>query len=155
MAKKSSIGGWAYIWGGYSEAPIPLEDVVKKLSELGFDGIEMAAFPPHLEPNTREKRSEVAKLLKKYNLKVSGLAAPFLSPATSKEEDYLKAVKNNLEICSDLEIPKLRVDTIDPPTQIPGGMDYETCFERVASVWNKSAEVCAKEGIKLIWEFEP
>ena len=88
MKKKSSIGGWAYIWGGYSEEPIPLEDVVKKLSELGFDGIEMAAFPPHLEPNTREKRIEVKKMLDKYNLKISGLAAPFPSPATSKENDY-------------------------------------------------------------------
>ena len=37
MAKKTSIGGWAYIWGGYSEAPIPLEDVLKRISELGFD----------------------------------------------------------------------------------------------------------------------
>ncbi len=155
MAKKSSIGGWAYIWGGYSEAPIPLEDVVKKLSDLGFDGIEMAAFPPHLEPNTKEKRMEIKNLLKKYSLEVSGLAAPFPSPATSKEEDYLKAIKDNLQICIDLEIPKLRVDTVEPPTKIPDGMDYETCFSKIASVWNKSAEICAKEGIKLIWEFEP
>ena len=155
MTKKSSIGGWAYIWGGYSEEPIPLEDVVKKLSELGFDGIEMAAFPPHLEPNTREKRIEIKKMFDKYDLKISGLAAPFPSPATSKEDEYLKAVKDNLEVCTDMDIPKLRVDTVDPPTGIPGGMDYETCFTRVASVWNKAAGVCEKEGIKLIWEFEP
>jgi sugar phosphate isomerase/epimerase len=155
MAKKTSIGGWAYIWGGYSEAPIPLEEVVKKLSELGFDGIEMAAFPPHLEPNTREKRMEVKKLLDRYGLVISGLAAPFPSPATSKESEYLDAVKANLEICTDMDIPKLRVDAVEPPTGIPGGMDYETCFKKVASVWNKSAEICASKGIKLIWEFEP
>jgi sugar phosphate isomerase/epimerase len=155
MTKKSSIGGWAYIWGGYSEEPIPLEDVVIKLSELGFDGIEMAAFPPHLEPNTREKRIEVKKMFDKHNLKISGLAAPFPSPATSKDEEYLEAVKKNLEVCIDMDIPKLRVDTVDPPTGIPGGMDYETCFAKVASVWNKAAGVCEKEGVKLIWEFEP
>ncbi|MBM3708910.1 MAG: hypothetical protein FJW61_00610, partial [Actinobacteria bacterium] len=63
MAKKSSIGGWAYIWGGYAEEPIELEKVLKTLSELGFDGIEMAAFPPHLEANTKEKREEVKKIL--------------------------------------------------------------------------------------------
>lgn len=61
MSKKTSIGGWAYIWGGYEEAPTPLGEVVKKLSDLGFDGIEMAAFPPHLEPNTKEKRLEIKK----------------------------------------------------------------------------------------------
>jgi sugar phosphate isomerase/epimerase len=155
MTKKSSIGGWAYIWGGYSEEPIPLEDVVIKLSELGFDGIEMAAFPPHLEPNTREKRIEVKKMFDKHNLKISGLAAPFPSPATSKDEEYLEAVKKNLEVCIEMDIPKLRVDTVDPPTGITGEMDYETCFAKVASVWNEAAGVCEKEGVKLIWEFEP
>ena len=155
MAKKTSIGGWAYIWGGYSEAPIEFEEVLKKLVELGFDGIEMAAFPPHLESNTRERRAEAKKLLDKYKLSVSGLAAPYPSPATSKEEVYLDAVRSNLDICVDLNIPKLRVDTIDPPTGIPDGMDYETCFNKVASVWYKAAEVCAKKGVKLIWEFEP
>ena len=43
MKKKTSIGGWAYVWGGYEEAPIELEIVLKKLKELNFDGIEMAA----------------------------------------------------------------------------------------------------------------
>ncbi len=155
MAKKTSIGGWAYIWGGYSEEPIALEEVLKKLSELGFDGIEMAAFPPHLEPNTKEERLKVKKMLDKYGLGISGLAAPFPSPATSKEGEYLDAVKANLEICTDMEIPKLRVDSVDPPTGVPGGMDYEVCFSKVASVWNSSAELCEKEGVKLIWEFEP
>jgi len=155
MAKKTSIGGWAYIWGGYSEEPIALEVVVKKLSELGFDGIEMAAFPPHLEPNTKEERLKVKKMLNRYGLEISGLAAPFPSPATSAESEYIDAVKANLEICTDMEIPKLRVDSVDPPTEVPGGMDYEACFSKVASVWNSSAELCAKEGVKLIWEFEP
>ncbi len=155
MKKKTSIGGWAYIWGGYEEAPIELETVLKKLSDLGFDGIEMAAFPPHLASNTKEKRMEVKELIKKYNLGISGLAAPFPSPATSSESEYLDAVKANLEICKDLEIPKLRVDTVDPPTGIPGGMDYESCFAKVAGIWNKAAEICAKENVKLVWEFEP
>ncbi|MDD5659226.1 MAG: sugar phosphate isomerase/epimerase [Actinomycetota bacterium] len=155
MVKKSSIGGWAFIWGGYSEAPIPLEEVLKKISELGFDGFELGAFPPHLESNTKENRMKIKELLKKYNLGVSGVAAPFPSPATSSREDYIKAVKNNLELCVDLNIPKLRVDTVDPPTGIPGGMDYETCFSKVASVWDKAADICAKDGVKLVWEFEP
>jgi len=155
MSKKTSIGGWAYIWGGYSEEPIDIETVAKELSEQGFDGIEMAAFPPHLEENTKDKRAEVKAVLDKYKLEISGLAAPFPSPATSKEEEYLNAVKSNLEICKDMDIPKLRVDTVDPPTEIPGGMDYEQCFKKIAATWNKSADICADAGVKLIWEFEP
>ncbi|GAJ17113.1 unnamed protein product, partial [marine sediment metagenome] len=82
-------------------------------------------------------------------------AAPFPSPATSKKDDYIDAVKSNLEICNDLDIPKLRVDTADPPTGIPGGMDYETCFSKIAEVWNSAADICMKDDVKLIWEFEP
>jgi len=153
--KKTSIGGWAYIWGGYKEVPISLKTVVEKLSDLDFDGIEMAAFPPHLEPNTREKRMEIKKMLDEYGLEVSGLAAPFPSPATSNKNDYLDAVKSNLEICKDLNIPKLRVDTVDPPTGVPGGMDYKTCFSKIADIWNSAADVCMENNVKLIWEFEP
>lgn len=155
MKKKTSIGAWAYIWGGYQEDPIPLETVLEALSDQGFDGIEMAAFPPHLEPNTKERRKEIKKMLVDYGLQVSGVAAPFPSPATTKNNDYLDVVKRNLEICDDLRIPKLRVDTVDAPTTIPGGMNYETCFGKVAEVWNRAAGICAKSGVKLIWEFEP
>ena len=32
---------------------------------------------------------------------------------------------------------KLRTDTIGPPTEIPGGMDYETCFWRMAQAFRR------------------
>ncbi|MGQ9501134.1 MAG: sugar phosphate isomerase/epimerase family protein [Anaerolineae bacterium] len=158
--KKISIGAWAYIWGGYQEAPIPLPTVLKKLQELKFDGVELAAFPPHLDPaeyNTRAKRLEIKKMLDDHGLAVSGLAANFgaVPPALVSPTQYIEVVMTNLDICHDLNIPKLRVDTISPPTEIPGGMDYETCFWRVAQVFHRAAEVCAREGVKLVWEFEP
>ena len=153
--KKSSIGAWAFIWGGYAEEPIPHEKVVKTLSELGFDGIEVAAFPPYFESNTKENRLAMKKLYDDYGLARSGLAAPFPSPCTSSSTEYFDAVKSNREICEALDIPKLRVDTVDSPTAIPGGMDYETCFSKVADVWRESAEICQTSGRQLIWEFEP
>jgi sugar phosphate isomerase/epimerase len=157
--KKISIGGWAFIWGGYEDKPIPLVDVVKRLQELKFDGIEMAAFPPHMDPaeyDTQAKRKEIKKLLDDHGLEVSGLAANFnaVPPATAKPTDYIEVVKTNLDICHDLDIPKLRVDTISPPAPIEG-QDYDTSFWRVAHAWNRAAEYCDKEGIQLIWEFEP
>ncbi len=155
MKKKTSIGAWAYIWGGYEEEPIPLTTVVERLAALNFDGIEFAAFEPHLKPNTKEKRKEIKKLFDDHGLEVSGVAAPFPPPATTGKDEYLEAVKGNLEICGDLNIPKLRVDTISPPTEIPGGMDYETCFSKVAEAWNNAAELCQQQNVKLIWEFEP
>ncbi len=54
--KKTSIGTWAYIWGGYKEAPIAFDVALDKLKSLGFDGIEFGAFAPHLESNTDPNR---------------------------------------------------------------------------------------------------
>jgi len=153
--KKISVGTWAYIWGGYADKPVPFPAVVQRLKELKFDGIEFGAFAPHLEPNTKEKRKELKKLLDDAGLGISGVAAPFPSPATTEKRKYLDAVKGNLEICADMGIAKLRTETVDPPTAVPGGMSYEACFSTVADVWNASAELCQGSGVKFVWEFEP
>jgi len=154
-AKKTSIGTWAYIWGGYAEAPIPFDLVLDTLKSLGFDGIEFGAFPPHFESNTDANRKKISKALADRGLGVSGIAAPTPSPATAKKTDYLDAIKANLDLCEEIHSPKLRVDSVDPPTAIPGGMDYETCFSRVADLWHETSALCASRKTKLIWEFEP
>ncbi|MGD9028762.1 MAG: sugar phosphate isomerase/epimerase family protein [Anaerolineae bacterium] len=158
--KKISVGAWAYIWGGYEDEPIPLPTVAAKLQEMSFDGIEMGAFAPHLsleDAKDQKKRLEVKKLLDDHGLEVSGLAADLgaVPPALAKPTDYIDVLMQNLDICHDLETNKLRTDTISPPTEIPGGMDYETCFWRVAQVWHRAADVCENEGVKFVWEFEP
>ena len=58
-------------------------------------------------------------------------------------------------MCLEMGIPKLRVDAVDPPTVVPGGMDYETCFWRTAQMWHRAAEVAGRMGVKFVWEFEP
>jgi sugar phosphate isomerase/epimerase len=153
--KKISVGTWAYIWGGYADKPIPFPTVVKKLKELKFDGIEFGAFEPHLQPNTREKRAELKKMLDDAGLGISGVAAPFPSPITTGKTEYLDVVKGHLEMCHEMGIGKLRTETVDPPTGIPGGLDYETAFSTTAERWNESAELCAKSGVRFVWEFEP
>jgi hypothetical protein len=42
--KKIPVGAWAYIRGGYEDDPIRLPTVAKKLQEMNFDGVELAAF---------------------------------------------------------------------------------------------------------------
>ncbi len=153
--KKVSIGTWAFIWGGYKEEPIPFATVLDTLKKYGYDGIEFGAFAPHLPSNTADERKKVAKALKDRGLGVSGIAAPFPSPSTASKADYLAAVSANLDICEAIGSPKLRVDMVDNPTKIPGGLSHAECVKKVADLWNASAEACAKRGVKLVWEFEP
>ncbi|HVP19884.1 MAG TPA: sugar phosphate isomerase/epimerase family protein [Spirochaetia bacterium] len=153
--KKISVGTWAYIWGGYSDKPIPFPMVVKRLKELKFDGIEFGAFEPHLQPNTKEKRKELKKMLDDAGLGISGVAAPFPSPITTATKEYLDVVKGHIEMCLEMGIPKLRTETVDAPTGVPAGFDEKSAFSKAAETWNASADLCAKSGIKFVWEFEP
>src|SRR5512143_484364 len=104
MAKKKiSVGTWAYIWGGYADKPIPLATVVKRLQELGLDGVEMGAFDPHLSLEMAKDRNcvrDVKKLLDDHGLGVSGLAADLGSvpPATTNPRKYLDVLMQNIDI---------------------------------------------------------
>ena len=78
MAKKVSVGTWAYIWGGYADKPIDLPVVAKRLQEYKFDGVELGIFAPHLSLDDAQdlnKVREVKKLLDDHGLAVSGIAA--------------------------------------------------------------------------------
>ena len=54
--KRISIGSWAYTIGPYADHPIDFDTVCRKLSELGFDGVELGGFPP--QPNPTDLRSQ-------------------------------------------------------------------------------------------------
>ena len=41
MAKKIVDWSWAYTFGPYEDNPVPFDTVVKRLSELEFDGVEI------------------------------------------------------------------------------------------------------------------
>ena len=160
MAKKISVGTWAYIWGGYADEPIALPVVVKKLQEYKFDGVELGIFAPHLsldDAKDLNKVREVKKLLDDHGLAVSGIAADLgkTPPMLASLPDYLDNVLRHVEICEILGTKKLRTDTIVPPTEIPGGMDYETCFWRTAHTFREASKVTGAHGIDFIWEFEP
>ena len=159
---KIAIGSWAYVFGPYSSDPVPLEKVVERLSELGFDGIELCGFKPHLHPDdypTKESRQGVVSLLKDHNLEPVGIAADF-SPAVPAAEGvaaqtaYLDNFKKNIELCVDVGIPKIRVDTAEgPPAEIT--REYEKKFGNIVAAWQKAAQIAQDAGSGLIWEFEP
>ena len=45
---KISLGSWAFSFGPYADNPIPFDKTAKRLSEAGYDGIEICGFPPHI-----------------------------------------------------------------------------------------------------------
>jgi sugar phosphate isomerase/epimerase len=157
---KLSMGSWAFSFGPYAADPIPFEKCVTRLSEAGYDGIDICGFPPHITLDrypTSRARAEVVRMLQDNGLGVSGYSADFYSVnpvATENELEYADLLKRNVEMCADLGSPSLRVDTVAAPGSI-ADEQYEDAFHRIARLWSDGAEYAAQAGVRLVWEFEP
>ena len=170
MTKRISIGTWAYSIGPYADAPVPFEEVVQKLHELKFDGLELGGFGVHPNPDlqkTPEERAAVRALWESRGMGCSGLAADLWNErliTAPDDSSYLATFRKNLAFCNDLGIDVIRVDTTEDPGvlgQVPGEpaqpqvVAYDEALRRVAATWRRCAQEAADRGIRVVWEFEP
>lgn len=156
---KVSFGSWAFSFGPFSDSPWPFDKVARYAAEAGFDGIELNGFRPHQhhdDYNTAGKCSEVKKRLADLGLGISGYAADFTSvpPAIVDTDKYLEVVRKVLFVCENIGIKTVRVDTVSPPEELSED-EYESQFSRLAKTWRAAAGEAAKNGVLLVWEFEP
>ena len=78
MAKRISIGTWAYTYGPYAASPVPFQEVIPKLAELKFDGFELAGYGDHPNPDkweTKDLRQEVREFWESHGMGCSGFVA--------------------------------------------------------------------------------
>jgi len=158
--KKISIGTWAFSIGPYADKPVPWDEILRKLHELGFDGVELGGFGIHPNPDImprKEQRAACKQGVADAGLAFSGMAANLWSQHLIDAEDttpYLNEFRKNLEFCVDLGIPGIRVDAVQPPT-IFEKVDPDTARKRVVSTWKRCAREAADKGVYVTWEFEP
>jgi len=159
--KKISIGTWAYSVGPYGDNPVPFGEVVKKLKDLKFDGLELGAFGAHPTPDnhpTKESRQTLKDLVLSNGLQFSGIAGDMWSEKLVNAEDggksYLATVKKNLEFARDLGITLFRVDTVQPP-EILDTMEKGKAMDTVVKTWKQVCKMARDMGIDVTWEFEP
>ncbi|MFQ6097062.1 MAG: sugar phosphate isomerase/epimerase family protein [Armatimonadota bacterium] len=159
---KIAIGSWAYMFGPYENDPVPLDEVLDRLSDLKFDGVELAGFTPHASPQdypTKADRQTLKSKLADHRLEPCGYAAnlydyPPASDDPTIRQGWLDCFKENAEFCVDVGIPAIRVDTANGPPLLEG-VSYEDCWNRVVSAFHSGAQIAQDAGIKLVWEFEP
>jgi sugar phosphate isomerase/epimerase len=161
MAKKLSIGSWAYIFN--QEQPTnDFHQVLHKLSDLGYEGVELGGFNPHPGPDTcdtRAKRQALKKEVADHGLQFSALAADLWAEKLWSVEDsgpFIAAFAKNLFFAEDLGIDTIRVDTVEPITRVKElGTDPKVIFDRCARAFNLCSKLAANRGIRICWEFEP
>lgn len=171
MTKRISIGSWAYTIGPYADHPVPFDVVCDGLKALGFDGLELGAFPPHPNPGNpggddanwagampeRSQRLELADRMRERGLEFSGIAANLWGEKlinTDDQSKYIAEFRRNSEFSRDLGITTIRVDCVQPPT-IHREVDYATAFERVVRTWRICCDIAKDNGQLVTWEFEP
>lgn len=156
---KVSFGTWAFSFGPFSDAPWPLPKVLEYAAEAGYDGVELNGFPPHALTDlcdTAEKCQELVKEIEGHGLGLSGYAANFSATAPDQcdPEEYLQSMRKNIAFCDRCGIRTIRVDTVSPPAELSQD-EYDKRFAQLASTWRAAAEEASKEGITIVWEFEP
>ncbi|BDC49778.1 hypothetical protein F183_A20940 [Bryobacterales bacterium F-183] len=171
MSKRSSIGSWAYTIGPYASNPIAFDTVLSTLKTLGFDGVELGAFPPHPNPGNpggpdegwggalpgKSERAELVAKMASHGLAFSGIAANLWGEKlinTDDQSKYIAEFKRNSDFAKDVGIGGVRVDTVQPPT-IHRDVDYNTALDRVVKTWQVCADYAADNGQYVTWEFEP
>ena len=158
--KKISIGSWAYTIGPYQSKPVSFEVVVRKLKELGFDGVELGGFPPHPNPDDcpdLASRQKVRHMVEDAGLEFSGLAANLWMHKLISVEDnrpFLNEFDKNLRFARDLGITTIRVDTLEPAAVFKT-VDYTQGMDRVVRSFREASRRAADDGLRVCWEFEP
>ena len=169
--KRISIGSWAFTIGPYAKNPIDFDTVCDRLKELGFDGVELGAFPPHPNPGNpsgpndswpgampgKAEREELRAKMSQKGLGFSGIAANLWGEKlinTDDQSKYVEEFRKNSEFAKDLGIQGIRVDCVQPPT-IHREVDYKTALDRVVRTWKTCSDIAADNGQYVTWEFEP
>jgi sugar phosphate isomerase/epimerase len=169
--KRTSIGSWAFTIGPYADHPIDFDTVLSELKALGFDGVELGAFPPHPNPGNpngpdegwagampeKAQRAELRAKMAGLGLAFSGIAANLWGEKLINTDDqtkYIAEFKRNAEFAADLGIGGVRVDTVQPPT-IHREVEDTTARERVVKTWRTCCDIAADYGLYVTWEFEP
>ncbi len=171
MSKRTSIGTWAYTIGPYASNPIDFDTVCTKLKDLGFDGVELGAFPPHPNPGNpngpdsewpgalpeKSQREELKAKMAERDLGFSGIAANLWGEKLINSDDqtkYIAEFLKNSEFSKDLGIQGIRVDCVQPPA-IHREVDYRTAMDRVVKTWKVCCDIAADNGQYVTWEVEP
>lgn len=159
MKRKISIGTWCFCFIPYKENPFPFETVLKRVSELKYDGISLDGHYayPAMYP-TLESRKDLAKKIAGYGLGVSEYAMKLGMVEgvviQYQPDTWLEAVKENLKFMGDCGFGNMRVDTRAVPSYMVES-DYNRAWDTTVNAFRRAADIAADQGVMLCWEPEP
>jgi len=159
---KLACGTWPYMFPPYEAHPYTLREVVRRLSKLRFDGVELSGFKPHAHPDLYPRkgdRKDLSAMIKAHKLELAGYAADMgghaiASPYSEVRSAYENEFEKSLRFCVDMGIDAMRVDTVSGYQGVLG-VPYQEAWKRVVTMFKKCSRKADDAGVQLVWEFEP
>jgi fructoselysine 3-epimerase len=158
---KLSFNTWVYSSFPVWVPAYTLEETIKRIAGIGYDGIEIGAAAPHAYPShlNKDRRKAIKRILDDNGIAVSSMlpapgGGPGFNVASPLEEERMEAVaqyKQVIELCSDLGGPTVMY--------IAGWQIYGTsriqAWEWSRQALTEIAKTAADFGIVLVVEPTP
>jgi sugar phosphate isomerase/epimerase len=140
---------------------LPIDDTIRRVAELGFQGIEIAPFnvAPSVEEVSPARRRELVQAARAAGIEIIGLhwllvLPPGLHLTTADDAvrartvSYLSALAH---FCADLEG---RFLVLGSPKQrnVPAGESHAAARERAVEGLRQVAQTCGERGVRLLLE---
>jgi sugar phosphate isomerase/epimerase len=132
-----------------------LEEAMRLTAEIGFDGIELAAWRPHAWPRDLDsaRRQEMRSLARQYRLAYSAICMVqvnhnIASPIETERRDSLVYIQECIDLAADLECPTVVVGggwSVQPHQR-------QEAWDFAAEILDRAGRHAQKRGITLALE---
>lgn len=147
-----------------------IEDTIRKIAELGYEGIEILADVPHAWPAglLDERKRSIVDSLQKHNLTISNINAfmmnavadprqPYWHPGWTDPDPHYRAIrrehtKRALELASEIGAPNI---TTEPGGFLLPGQTRAEASQIFYEEFMPCVEVAERLDVKLLIEPEP
>ncbi|MFC1757451.1 sugar phosphate isomerase/epimerase family protein [Planctomycetota bacterium] len=147
-----------------------IEDTIRKISELGYTGIEILADVPHAWPAglLEERKQSIRDHLEKYNLEIANINAfmmnavadprqPYWHPGWTDPDPHYRAIrrehtKRSIQLAADIGAPNI---TTEPGGFLLNGQTWAEGAKIFYEEFMPCVEVAENLNVKLLIEPEP
>jgi len=142
---------------------VPVENVMKGLRDLGFDGVELGIFDPVKDGSPSDVR-RMTQLLRSYGLEVPNLyidiaghwpLAAFTHPDAKIRHDVVGLVKTGVEIASAVGTKTIGISPDCDGFPHPFGVSYRNAWNWMVESISACVDAASEAGLRFAFEYKP
>ena len=142
---------------------VPVENVMKGLRDLGFDGVELGIFDPVKDGSHSDVR-RMTQLLRSYGLEVPNLyidiaghwpLAAFTHPDAKIRHDVVGLVKTGVEIASAVGTKTIGISPDCDGFPHPFGVSYRDAWNWMVESISACVDAASEAGLRFAFEYKP